>query len=289
MRVTQRSIERNMMMHLRESFAEVARTQELVSTGVRVGKPSVDPAAASQIMRLEHSLRGFEQFRRNSGAAHVRLTTQESVLTQLADILIRGKEIATAQGSDNSSGATRIAAAGEVNRILEQVSQLGNTRVGAEFFFGGGMTSSPPFVSGSYVGDDTVRKIRVSDEIVIDANLTGRELLVDSQVLSSLTALRDALLSGNGSEIQDTVAQLDVAYNHLDRHLAETGAAYRQLESLATTRDNLEFDATAARSDLREVPFEEATTQFLSAQTVMEAARAAASRILNTTLTEFLR
>jgi flagellar hook-associated protein 3 FlgL len=278
-----------MMLHLRESFAEVARTQELVSTGIRVSKPSVDPAAANQIMRLEHSLRTYEQFRRNSGAAQVRLTTQESVLNQLGDLLLRGKEIATAQGSDNSSANTRISAAIEVDRILEQVSQLGNTRVGSEFFFGGGMTTTPPFVSGAYVGDDTVRQIRISDEVIVDANLTGRQLLVDSDVLSSLTELRDALLSGSGGPIQDTIAKLDQAYTNADRHLAATGASFRQLESLATTRDNLEFDATAAQSDLRDVPFEEATTQFLSAQTVLEAARAAASRILNTTLTEFLR
>ena len=289
MRVTNRSIEQTLIGQLRSGFTELARMQSLVATGIRVNKPSDDPIAAAQILRVEHSLRNLEQFQRNSGAANIRITTQESVLSQMGDLLTRAQEVALSQGSATLDDNARIAAAGEIDALLSQVFQFGNTRVGNEFIFGGGMTDAPPFENGAYMGDDTVRQVRIADGVVIDTNFTGRQLFVDSNVVSSITALRDALLSGSASGVQDSVAGLNVAFDQVQRHLTATGAATRQLESLGLAREDMEFDLTSIRADLREIPFEEATTRFLSAQTVLEAARAAASRILNTTLTEFLR
>ena len=289
MRVTNRSIEQTLIGQLRDGYSELARMQSLVATGIRVSKPSDDPIAASQILRVEHSLRNLEQFQRNSGAAQIRITTQESVLSQLGDLITRAQEVALSQGSSTLNDTSRLAAAGEIDALLNQVFQFGNTRVGNEFVFGGGATDTPPFVAGAYVGDDTVRQVRISDDVVVDTNLTGRQLFVDSDVIRSLTSLRDALQSGSATAVQDSVGGLNTAFDQVQRHLAATGAATRQLESLSLTRENMEFDLTTARAELREIPFEEATTRFLSAQTALEAARAAASRILNNTLTDFLR
>ena len=289
MRVTNRSIELTLIGQLRNGFSELARMQSLVATGIRVSKPSDDPIAAAQILRVEHSLRNLEQFQRNSGAAQIRIATQESVLSQVGELLTRAQEVALSQGSATLDDNSRLAAAGEIDALRNQVFQFGNTRVGNEFIFGGGMTDAPPFVAGSYVGDDTVRQTRIADNVVIETNLTGRQIFVDTGVVSSLTALRDALQTGSATAVQDSVAGLNVAFDHVQQNLTATGAATRQLESIGIARDNMEFDLTTARAELREVPFEEATTRFLSAQTVLEAARAAASRIMNTTLTDFLR
>ena len=169
MRVTNRSIQQTLIGQLRDGFSELARMQSLVATGIRVSKPSDDPIAASQILRVEHSLRNLEQFQRNSGAAQIRMATQESVLSQMGDLLTRAQEVALSQGSSSLNDDSRLAAAAEIDALLSQVFQFGNTRVGNEFIFGGGATDSSPFVAGAYVGDDTVRQVRISDDVVVDA------------------------------------------------------------------------------------------------------------------------
>ena len=290
MRITNRLFEQSITRNLSNALERVNRTLNRVTTGLRVEKPSDDPQAAGTILRIDHSMRALDQYRRHSAAGRARLNAEESAMQQVNDLLTRARELALSGGSDSASPAAMNASAAEVDQIISQVVQLGNTRVANEYIFAGAITDSPPFQpDGTYTGDTTTRQVEIDDGILLTTNHTGDQAFVTSNTLNSLTLVRDALRTGDPSQVRAVTAELDTATDNVQTVQAEVGARLLTLDSTAARLADRELNLTTERSDVAEVDFEKATTEFLTAQTVLQAARAAASRVLEQTLTNFLR
>jgi flagellar hook-associated protein 3 FlgL len=241
-------------------------------------------------MTADRGLRGIDQYRRNSTAARTRTDAEEATLSQVTDLLTRAKELTLQEGSATGTADTRVAAKAEVDRIIEQVVQLGNTQVGNEFIFAGDMVHTSPFdAAGAYQGDDGVRKAEVGQGYLITTNHTGRELMVNSGVLSSLQALSTQLGAGTPATIGVLAFNIDSAFTNVQTLMATNGARVRQIESAMQNSDALETNLSVRRADLSDVNIEAATTQFVGMQNTLQAALLSASRVLNTTLTDYLR
>ncbi|HWA17018.1 MAG TPA: flagellar hook-associated protein FlgL [Gemmatimonadales bacterium] len=290
MRITNSLLQQRVLRDLQSGLSQFADAQRQVSTGKRFERISEAPLAGSQVMDAQRALRGIEQYRRNSAAAQSRTSAEESVLDQLGDLLSRAKELALQEGSATSTTQTRTAAKQEVDRIIEQVVQLGNTQVNNEYIFGGHMTTTSPFNTlGVYQGDDGQRLTEIGQGYTVATNHTGRELLVDSGVLSSLQALSTELGSGTPGTIGLTATGLDGAFNNTQALLATNGARVRQIDSALSNADALQTNFELRINDLQGIDIEEATTRFVGIQTTLQAAMLSSSRILNTTLTDYLR
>ncbi|HYC33564.1 MAG TPA: flagellar hook-associated protein FlgL [Gemmatimonadales bacterium] len=290
MRVTDNMRQAQVLRHLQGNLAELARAQSQVATGKRFTRPSEDPVAASRVMRAEQALRGLTQYRRNTTAVRARVDAEEAVLDQVTDLMTRAKELATEQATDSATPATRAIAAAELDRVIEQVIQLGNTRVGSEHLFGGHQTAAPPFQpDGTYLGDDGARQAELSDGYVITTNHTGRELLVQSGALGGLTALRDALRAGTRDGVAAAAPAVDDAFANVQTLLAETGARSRQIDTAIENIDASESSVGIGITTDQGITLEEATTRMMSVQTTLQAALLSTSRLLQTSLTEYLR
>jgi flagellar hook-associated protein 3 FlgL len=289
-RITNNMRQAQVLRDLQSKMAQLADAQEQVSTGKRFSKASDDPVAASRVMRSDAALRGITQYRRNSTAVRARLDAEEAVQNQLTDLLTRAKELAVGQGSDTASPATRSETAAEVDSLIGQAIQLGNTKVGNEYLFGGHQTATPPFQpDGTYLGDDGIRQAEVAPGYVVNTNHTGRELLSSSGVLTSLGALRDALRAGTATGVQGTIGGIDAAFDQVQTMLAENGARSRQLdtvgENLTASESSLQVSQVADQG----ITLEEATIRMMNVQNGLQAALNSTSRVLSLSLADYLR
>jgi flagellar hook-associated protein 3 FlgL len=290
LRVTNNMRQTQVLRDLQAGFAKLADAQQQVATGKRFTRPSEDPVAASRVLRADRSLRGITQYRRNSTAVRVRVDTEEATLNQLTDLLSRAKELGLSQGSDTANPASRNETAAELDRIIEQVVALGNSKVGNEYLFGGGQTAAPPFqTDGTYLGDDTGRQAEIADGYVIDTNHTGRQLLQTSGVVTSLVAMRDALRAGTGAGVAATIGGVDTAFDQVQVLLAETGARSRQLDTVAENLTASESTLTTAQAADQGISVEEAATRMMSVQTALQAALTSTSQVISMSLVNYLR
>ncbi|HSB52980.1 MAG TPA: flagellar hook-associated protein FlgL [Gemmatimonadales bacterium] len=290
MRISNSLLQQRVLENLQRNLSGFAQAQNQVSTGKRFEKLSEDPLAGSQVMTAERGLRGIEQYRRNSTAARTRTDAEEAALTQITDLLTRAKELALQEGSASGTADSRAATKAEVDRIIEQVVQLGNTQVGSEYIFAGDLVTTTPFdAAGTYFGDDGVRKAEVGQGYLVSTSHNGRELLVNSGVLSSLQALSTQLGTGTSSTVGLTATGIDTAFTNVQTLLSTNGARVRQIESAMQNSDALETNLTLRKSDLQEINLEEATTRFVGIQNTLQAALLSTSRVLNTSLTDYLR
>ena len=84
--------------------SQLSRTQEQVSTGRRILRPSDDPIAAGRSVGFRDTLSQLEQFQRNGDAAESRLVFEEAALNTVNNVLQRVRELPARQQRDRNQG-----------------------------------------------------------------------------------------------------------------------------------------------------------------------------------------
>ncbi len=290
MRITNNLTSDRLTADLQKQYSELAVIQQQVSTGYRVNQMSDDPLAGQTVLRTSSAQRALTQFGRSVSSVRTRLNAEESTVNQIGDILSRAKELATGQVGSNGNAQSRAAAAAEVSALYDQVVSLGNLKIGDEHLFGGTAVSAAPFQpDGTYVGTAASRQAEIADGVVVSTVHSGQELLVDSGVLSSLKALRDSLAANDTPGIQASMTQLDGAISYNQTNLAEVGARSNRLDSADSARNDLNSALTQQQSAARDTDMPTAITRLATIQASLQAALMAASKILNTNLTQYLQ
>lgn len=290
MRITNAVINDRLLRNIQAQNQALAEATQQVATGIRHEHLSDDPVAGAAILRADRGIRAVAQYRRSVTSVQTRLDAEESTLDTMTDVLGRAKEIGMGQGGDNANPSTRAAAATEVQALIDQMISMGNLRVGNEYVFGGTEIGAPPFqANGTYVGTALGRQAEIGANVTVDTVHSGQQLMVDSGVLSSLKALHDALVGGDAATVRGTLAGLDNAYSATQSNLAEVGARTRALDGTAAQLEALNTSYTNERAANANIPIEEATLHLAEVQTALQAAFLSTSKILNTSLTEYLR
>jgi flagellar hook-associated protein 3 FlgL len=289
MRITNAMVYSNSLQELQTQLVAQNVASVQVTTGQRNANVSDDPAAAGQVMKIDSESRRIAQYQRNITSVRGSLSSEESTLDQVGDILSRAKELATAQGGSNANAASRSAASAEVDQLLSQVVALGNTKIGDQYLFGGNVTNSAPFqADGTYVGDNGTRQSVISAGQSVPSAQNGAQLFVSSGVIQSLTDLRNALTSNNATGIQNSITGIDSAFDQTQTNLASVGAETNALDAAVTRLSAQTTTLTKTRSDIAEIPLEEASLKFSQAQTALQAGLLATTKIINTSLVNYL-
>ena len=186
---------------------KLSKLQQQISTGIKLTKPSDDPAASSRVLDLQEMVSLQMQYQVNISAADTRLKLQEDTLSSLGNINHRLKELAI-QGNNGAMDGTSLRAISvEVNEILEEMISLGNTRdENGDFLFAGYQNSTQPFtaaLTGSinhvvYNGDEGQRFLQVSETRQVAVDNPGSEVFLQLASATALNELASAANTGTG-------------------------------------------------------------------------------------------
>jgi flagellar hook-associated protein 3 FlgL len=162
---------------INDKTAELAITQAQLSSSKRINSPADDPVAAVHILQLNQAIAQTTQFGRNSDAANARLSTEDSTLSNVTNLLQHVRDLAVQANSGANDPTSRAAIATDLTQSIAQLLDLANSRdANGEYLFSGLTTQSQPFArsaSGSvtYSGDQGARLIQVSqNQKIADSN-----------------------------------------------------------------------------------------------------------------------
>jgi flagellar hook-associated protein 3 FlgL len=302
MRVTNQLITRNSQNRLQTNLQAIDRLNEDISSGVRLRKMSDDPTSAGELVRIGSSMRAINQFRRNTDVGLHRANSEEVVLNQLTNAVSRGIELGVAQASGTANAQTRLMAKAEVDQLLNYAVNLGNTRLGDEYLFGGTRSGEAPLrmpptpadgFSALTVGVTPVNpsgaiSLEINDGAFLVPSHNATEVFLDTDALESLRALSTALGNNDVPGIQAATDRLTAANSQVQNVLGTQGARINELENARTNLDGMEFNLKAFRADLRDTEVDKAIAELVGKQTLYQAAMSATSRILGLSLANYL-
>lgn len=204
MRITTLQSYRSGVATLLQRQEELNKTQEQVSSGLRVTTASDDPVAATKILQLQQDLALREQYDDNMTAAQNRLELEESVLSSVTDYYNRLEELVVEAGNGSLTQDDRQMIATEISEIQEALVDLFNTRdSNGEYIFAGYQGGDAPFVQNAtgrydYTGDDGQRVVSISTSTTVATGDSGKDLFVDIVAASpTFTATVDSTNRGS--------------------------------------------------------------------------------------------
>ncbi len=288
MRISTRMLQDSALRSIRGNQETLARLQEQATTGRRVRTVSDDPGAATQIMRAEAEARDFEQFRLNGIEASTRMGTEDVVLTSARDLLKQASGLAVGVASRDPADPERQAMAAAIGQLRQELVAFGNTRVGNEYIFGGASSTTPPFqADGTYVGDDVVRQIEIDRGVLIPTNHAGDSVF--SSALQGLADLEQELRTGTQASINTAMNDLQTAGDQIVLAQSETGTRLQQISATTNGLALRTANLLDQRDALRDVDPAEASVKVIMAQSALERAYAAISKVMSTNLLDYLR
>ena len=180
-RVTSQALQNSVLSNIFRITDELAKAQIEIASGKRIQKPSDDPSGLRTSLSLRTSISESTQFIRNIDNNKIFIQTTDTALQSVGLGMTRAKELAISSLGGAATAETRGFAALEIEQIISQVLEAGNTQVKNQYVFGGTKTRIAPFeVSASgaiYKGNTESFQIEIAQDIRIALTLPGSDVL----------------------------------------------------------------------------------------------------------------
>ncbi|RMG16448.1 MAG: flagellar hook-associated protein 3 [Planctomycetota bacterium] len=281
---------------LRNVERSLARLEEQVSTGQRIVRPSDDPGGAARVARLETMLRRVDTAERVAAGVRSDLEAEDAALQQLSSLLARARELGVQGASEALSATDRAALASEVDSLLGQALDLGNTRVDGRYLFAGTTTETKPFaledVGGvttpTYQGSDVSREVLLGPGQSIEHAAGPEPFAGGGGALDALVALRDALRADDTAAVGAGVEALDTALDRTTLALGTVGARMSELDAAADGFASEKVRIQGLLGELRDVDLSEAIVDLKAQQTAYERGLQVVAGVLKVSILDFV-
>jgi len=221
--------------------SQESQLQSEVSTGLRISAASDDPTTYGMVMAEDSQGAAINQYSSNATTALAVNQASTSALTQIKAIADQASQIATlATGTLSSSEMSSYGT--NVDQLLQEVVQIGNSQFNSSYLFSGTAVTTPPYAPTKDVSGNITA-------VTYNGN-TSQGL---AAFMNSLVALRDALNADDTSAVSTAQSGLQTTENTIINGVSELGAvqaritvAQSQQTSLSQTIGQLVSNQTSA-------------------------------------------
>jgi flagellin len=243
---------------LTRTQSSLSTSMTRLSTGYRINSAMDDAAGLQIATRLKAQTSGMAVAMRNTQNSTSMLQTAGGALTEVTNMMVRMKDLAT-QAADQSSSATDQAALQSEYKSLsdELTNVVNNTTFGGQNLFGGGgtLTAAMNFQIGA----------SASETMSIDVSGANSTFTGDVGTLAGLTLVGGA--SG-------AITALTTAIDNVGTLNSQLGAAANRLDHVYNNLSNISTNVQTATGRIMDVDFATESSNMTSNQMLMQAGTA---------------
>ncbi|QGP92806.1 Flagellar hook-associated protein 3 [Neomoorella glycerini] len=310
MRVTNRMLNNNVIRNINRNLEIMSRTQEQMSSGKAVSRPSDDPIVVARVLAFKTSIAANDQYKKNMEDARGWLDASERALDMATATLQRARELAVYGANGTMPDESMEALAAEVDQLIDEMVQIGNTSYGGRFLFAGTDTPEAPFeritdntdpeFPVKYNGDTQKLDWEVAPQVTITVNENGKYVFnqaidtngdntADKGIFKLLYELYEALKNHNNTQVSNTLGQFDQAIDHILDIRATLGARSNRLEMATSRLDDTQIGLTKTMSKLEDIDLAETVMNYKNQENVYRASLATGAMVLQPSLIDYLR
>ncbi len=279
---------------------QTAQLEEKIATGKQISKPSDDPVAFSAISLLKARKARLEQYEKTAQNLSQRFSSEDSVLTQVTNILTRVNELTIQASNDTYSSSDRKAIAAEVTNLNSELVSLANTKsADGSYLFAGYLANQKPFSTNNelttYHGDTGRLSLTIADDSEMEVSSSGHEVFMavktSGNAAKSVFEIVQTITKklNEGDSPSESLQDLQFAADHVNAFHAISGARMARVNS-TTEQLNADMLATKSRlSSLEDTDIEGAITELKQKMTSLEAAQSSFVRVSELSLFNYLK
>jgi len=284
----------------------LAKTQEQLSTGKQINKPSDAPDKASLITRLQSEMTRQASYQGNLNAVNIRLQAQETALTNTSDVMYRFKELAVQAANDTLSNADRNTISMEMIQLRDQILSMANSQdSNGNYLFAGSRVSQAPFGEDAkgrvvYQGDQSRMIVPVGDNRRMSLNIPGSDAFVrlvrdDGKgnpvgvgFFQALADMVDSVKNTDRPNIQRGIKEIDAMQQSISYATARVGTDMNVVDSQGAVLDEITLRLKTTLSDVQDLDYTEAITKMNKDQLALESAQSTFAKISKLSLFNYI-
>ncbi|MDO5698881.1 MAG: flagellar hook-associated protein FlgL [Dermatophilus congolensis] len=305
LRITQNAMNRTQMAGLNTSLDRLQGTQEQLTTGKRINRPSDDPVGTVSAMRFRAEQRELEQFGENVTDGLSRLTAADDALTQTMPMVqtIRTKTLSAMNGTLGPLELKAVAA--EIRELRAGILQQANAQYAGQPLFGGTTPETNAFdpATGEFKGNSlpVLRNVTQAPGAAGQVDVGVKGSAVFGNALATPTAtpgapapgeldlLATAIESGDTAGMNTGLQNLDNLRDRILDVQSTVGARSVRLKGLEELNGKQDDASKIALSKVEDADFLKAAMDLSIQSNAYQAALSASAKIIQPSLMDFLR
>jgi flagellar hook-associated protein 3 FlgL len=261
------------------------------SSGIEVAKASDNPSAVQKIVSCRSSIVAGERYIENCKSVQDNLSSSETYIDSVLDIMERAKEIGISAANDTLSASDLNTYINEVNRMQETLLDLANSQVDGKYIFAGYQDTIEPFTGSpvTYNGTTDHQMITVSSGSTVAGNITGEELFMSPvDLFTTLDDLITVLGSGDTTLVSGQLDQLEAAAEQVRSQQSALGNSSARLDDLMTMHSNSNLLLTETLSASQDADLTELLSEISKYELSVEATMQVTGRVSALNLFDYL-
>jgi flagellar hook-associated protein 3 FlgL len=290
-RVTNSMTSRSVLSDIENVYAQLTATQNELSSGKQLTKPSDDPYGASRALTYRADIAANTQYQSNASEMGSWLSTSDTALSSINDALGRVRDLVL-QGANGTLSQTELdSISTELGQLADSIKSDANTQYAGSYVFSGSQTGTQPFTVGgadTYNGDSAGISRQLGQGVTMQVNVTGD--VVVSPILAAIRQAQADLAPGGtpGNLGTADLDEIDAAQSNLAEQQAVVGARANRVD-LATSRlQQLQQAQTQQLSNVEDADVAKAMIDFSQQSAVYQAALRAGASLIQPTLMDYL-
>jgi flagellar hook-associated protein 3 FlgL len=290
-RVTSSMATRSVLSDIENVYNQITTTQNELSSGRKLTKPSDDPFGTSRALHDSSDLAANTQYQTNAGAMGSWLSTTDTALSSINDDLGRVRDLVLQAANGSMSQTDLDSISTELGQLADSIKSDANTQYAGSYVFSGSQTGTQPFTVGgadTYAGDSTGISRELGQGVTMQVNVTGDTVV--SPILAAIRQIQaDLAAGGNIGNLGTTdLNAVDAAQDALSEQQAVVGARENRV-TLATSRlQQLQQAQTQDLSNTQDADVAQAMIDFSQQSAVYQAALRAGASLIQPTLMNYL-
>lgn len=294
--------------NLQRRQAQLANSQEQLTSGKRVLRASDDPAAAARAERALAAMARNEANQRALEASRNAMQFGEAALGEAGELLQQMRESVLAAGNGSYTDGDRAKLAQAMRGLRDDLLSVANrSDGGGRYVFGGQGSDGPPLLDapGGVAYNGATGTLLTSADETVPLALDGQAVFLQvpdpanaGATISTFDAIdqtiAELLTPGRTpAEVAQTVreglARLDAVADHLGGYRARAGEALRRSDGIAERLAQGKLDAQRDRSSAEDLDMVAAISDFQTRQSGYDAALKTYSIVQRMSLFEYIR
>lgn len=312
-RITTSYMQNQALGYLNKNMSLLSTLQQTLSSGQNINRPSDDPVGLTRILALSNTLKTDERYGENVQDSIAEANTADTAMDSMVGLVQRAQELATQAANFTNNQDGRNAIALEIDQIISQLVQLGNTDIGGKYIFGGYRTDAPPFTrtgdditySGNPPTESWQRNVEIARGVEVPINVNGEELMGETTVTAGppVTVAGSGLFrtlielklnledSASPTQLADIRTRLDQLTTDMNTVLSKQAIIGAVSNRLSLTQDRInerKSILTQQFASIQDIDMPKTIAHINQQQNVFEASLQVTGRLMQTSLLNFL-
>lgn len=302
MRITANITADNSLYNIQQGRAKLDKITEQISSGNNINRPSDDPINTRLLLDIGDKVKATDQYTSSITKASTWLQLTNTALTGMSDTMAQAKKLAASIVNGSTDPTERQSVHDQLVALKQQMVDMGNTKSGDQFLFGGAGTTQPfNSANNTYAGDGTQLLIEVGQNTTQALNITGDRLLKgagaspsygSTDILQSfddmIAAVGDKNTASNVAGIQTAALALGAGAKQINNSLSDVASRALRLDSMNKLNANTRNTLMTVYSNTQNADLAKLGVELAKQTTAFNASLSATAKISQLSLLDYL-